>query len=236
MTEQINGVKFDDKVFEIPLESAVEDNFSLPLINGTTEQVLSLSENNNNSGSTNMPAMNASVLVSNTTAKQVTTPVLLQNKSILKNATEPAVQNIKKVVNTGSLNQTVNNQQLKQMVQLIQQNQKSIVNESSQPQTPEVQVSVIDKTEQQTVTVVDKVLENYAVNIFGLKISKTTIYILIAVVLVLIGGYFYFNKFANNTEKKRRIKEVSYKEQMKLLENKNKKKMKESEESSNEDN
>jgi uncharacterized membrane protein len=62
--------------------------------------------------------------------------------------------------------------------------------------------------------------------IFGIHLSKTTVYIIIAFLIVIIAYYFY-NKYYNNLEKpdkkkKKRTSEVSLKEQEKIKDTPNK--------------
>jgi hypothetical protein len=121
-------------------------------------------------------------------------------KSILKSVSPTIQQN--SGIKNNQLVQTVQNQPLKQMAQLVQQNQV-----------------------QNNTTGVEQVGENNGFNLLGLKISKSTLFVLAFVVILIVGGYFYFKsvKKVDNKNKKKRVKEVSYQEQKKL-ESKNKEK------------
>ena len=178
-------------------------------------------------------------------------PVQLQQQQPIPN--KAPVVNIPQtnMLKQQQLMQTVQNQPLRQMAQLMQQQTMQPMQylqpmqqpvQSLQPmpqQIPQQQVPQQVHTQPATPLVPT---DNFkGVNIFGLKISRMTIFITVVVIGLLVGYYFY-SKSKNKTEKKptdaKEVKEVSYEEQKKVMGKgkKDKKKKKKREPKESEDN
>lgn len=141
-----------------------------------------------------------------------------QPKGILKNNTP-----------SGQLLQVINNEPVKQLSQLVQNNPTSTVTFSQNPPinsssnvskvfTPSTTTST-NITTQNTQPIVA------GFNVFGLRISWSTVFVAIGVIFAL-SVYYYFTRMKKNNPIKLPEKEVSYIEQQKVMEKSNDKKKK----------
>jgi hypothetical protein len=162
-------------------------------------------------------------------APQLVPQVSVQNtvNNSLNNTLKGILKNPNMSKQSGQLMQVVQNEPVKQLAQLVQTPQQvTVPNVRPVQNTVTINQPVSQITNPINNSVTSAVSDFKGFGIMGLKISYTTVFITIGVILALVGYYFFTksrskNNFVNNKEK-----EVSYTEQKKVMEKDKKKKKK----------